>query len=284
MGCQSCLTDKVDHIRSSTKCDQNCVFCYYYQGARIVRGLTTIHYNLAGGTLTKEEVKLAIKRQTDNIKAIGWLQKEPLNDIQKIPEVMSAVAEQGLHQYLYTNGIHATEENLKILSDSGLNEIRFNLQATDFSERVLRHLEIAREYISKVCIETPMFSNTFENYKKHKNRILDSGVDQINSPELQLNLTNYHFFTQEGMLYRHRKGYASPVSSRHLTYDLMELAEKEGWDLIIHDCSNDTKFYRGTRPSLGFGEVAYQTFGLLPIPSYIYLLDNIFDQDEFEVF
>ena len=41
-----------------------------------------------------------------------------------------------------------------------------------------------------------------------------------------------------------RMGYLSPIWSRDLTLQFMRIADNEQWDIVVHDCSNHTKFAR----------------------------------------
>ena len=45
-------------------------------------------------------------------------------------------------------------------------------------------------------------------------------------------------------MYMTRLGYLSPIWSRDLTLQLMLECEQEQWDIVVHDCSNRTKFAR----------------------------------------
>ena len=46
-------------------------------------------------------------------------------------------------------------------------------------------------------------------------------------------------------MYMCRQGYLSPIWSRELTLEFMRIADEEQWPLVVHDCSNHTKFARG---------------------------------------
>ena len=191
---------------------------------------------------------------------------------------MEFIASRKKHQYLYTNGVLANKKTLELLKTWGLNEIRFNLQATNFSKRVLNNLKSACEYIDTVCIETPIYSQSYRNFLKHKDFILDCGITQINMPELQISPTTLETFKDEGPIYRHRRGYVSPISSRQYVYDLIELAVEEQWNVIINDCSNDTKFFRGVyrseNPDFNTG-ILYETqFSFLPAEYYLNVIDK----------
>ena len=45
--------------------------------------------------------------------------------------MIRAFKEAGIHQHMYTNGALATEENLRALGEAGLDELRFNLGASE---------------------------------------------------------------------------------------------------------------------------------------------------------
>ena len=77
-------------------------------------------------------------------------------EIEKYYPVIKKFSEANIHQHLYTNGTLATEESLKALGDAGLDEIRFNLAATNCSDKVIENMEIAKKYIKSVGIESPM--------------------------------------------------------------------------------------------------------------------------------
>jgi hypothetical protein len=232
-------------------------------------------------SFTLDEAKLLLDRQK-RPSAIGWLQKEPLEELDAIRELMLYIAQKGIHQYLYTNGVRANQGVLELLAEWGLNEIRFNLQSLDFNPYVLERLGFASDLFDWVLIETPIFSRSYDNFVKHKETILAAGVTQINLAELQICTPEMlsHFIETEGPVYKHRRGYISPISSRHYTYDLIEMAEKENWPLVINDCSNDTKFFRGASSGEKIGFVWYDNPFELPFEHVKYLMDQILEDGE----
>ena len=74
-------------------------------------------------------------------------------------------------------------------------------------------------------------------------------------------------------MYIARHGYISPIWSRELTLRFMAAAAKEKWNLVVHDCSNDTKFARdlnlGVKEGKWFGASSY-TSEFLDIPYAIF--------------
>lgn len=292
-GCHSCLFGKVTHVRHSYKCSQSCEFCYYrtesveskFNAPVIGKGL--YGFSSSDMTFTKDEALVMIARQASKYDAIGWLQKEPLEEMDSIEPVMRRLSKMGLHQYMYTNGVHASRKNLDKLAEWGLNEIRFNLQSSNFNPKIIKRIGYAKERMPFVLIESPMYSKTYKNFLKHKDAILKTGLTQINLPELQICSLAFlsEFVDSDGPIYKHRRGYISPVSSRHYVYDLIETAEKEKWPVIINDCSNDTKFFRGAPSEAMLGFVAYESAFELPFPHVMYLADQILEDGvEYEFF
>ena len=83
-------------------------------------------------------------------------------------------------------------------------------------------------------------------------------------------------------MYICRHGYISPIWSRELTLKFMRIAAEENWDIVVHDCSNRTKFARdlNLRAKEGgwFGASSYASeFDRIP---YAYFLPILRD-DEF---
>ena len=101
---------------------------------------------------------------------------------------------------------------------------------------------------------------------------------RMNCAELHLNENNLPNYWGEP-LYFYRMGYLSPVVSRDLTLSLMKTAGEEHWPLLLHDCSNATKFARdiNLRAKEGgwFGQSAYGSeFSAVPYEAFLPLLED----------
>ena len=131
---------------------------------------------------------------------------------------------------MYTNGTLATEENLKALGEAGLDELRFNLGASNASDKVIEAIATAKKYIRYVGIETPMTPEYFEAFMQKKDN--DSG-NRRGFHELcgAASEQQQHLELRRGKnMYAYRQGYISPIWSRELTFKLMKLADEEGWE------------------------------------------------------
>lgn len=244
MGCRSCLMGTgLSAIRKTNKCNIVCKFCYNYGELDCQPPIGEGMWEIGGTKYYEEDIDLLLSIQ-DKPTGVSYVYLEPFMEIEKYYSIIKKFSEAGIHQHLYTNGLLATEETLKALGEAGLNELRFNLGASNCADKVIENMKIAKKYIKKVGIETPMTPEFFESFFKKKEAILATGLDFINCAELHLNENNIDNYDGENM-YISRHGYISPIWSRELTLKLMKIADDENWDIAVHDCSNHTKFARG---------------------------------------
>ena len=80
-------------------------------------------------------------------------------------------------------------------------------------------------------------------------------------------------------MYLCRQGYVSPIWSREITFRLMKQADEESWPIVVHDCSNHTKFARdlNLRAKEGgwFGSSSYACeFDRLPYEAFLPILQD----------
>lgn len=242
-GCRSCLLGTgLSAIRKTNKCNIECKFCYNYGELEDISPVGEGMWEIGGTKFYEKDIDLLLSIHQKPT-GISYVYLEPFMEIEKYYSVIKKFSNAQIHQHLYTNGILATEETLKALGEAGLDEIRFNLGASKCSDKVIENIGIAKKYIKDVGIETPMTPEFFEAFLKKKQAILATKVDFINCAELHLNENNIGNYYGENM-YISRHGYISPIWSRELTLKFMKIAEEEKWDLVVHDCSNNTKFAR----------------------------------------
>ncbi len=277
-GCCSCLLGTgLSAVRKTNRCNAACPFCYDYGVLDTIPPIGEGYWEI-GGTRFKER-DLPLLLSTDNKPTgIAYVYLEPFMEIEKYYSIIRVFREAGIHQHLYTNGILANPENLRALGEAGLPELRFNLGATNCSDQVIAHIAQAKRYIPQVGIETPMTPDFFRQFHEKKQAILDTGLDFINCAELHLNGNNIGNYEGENM-YMHRMGYLSPIWSRQLTLRLMREAGEEGWDLVVHDCSNRTKFARDlnlkAREGGWFGASSYACeFDRIPYWAFLPVLED----------
>ncbi len=243
-GCRSCLLGTgLSAIRKTNKCNLACKFCYDYGVLDCIPPIGEGMWEIGGTKFYEKDIDLLLSIQQKPT-GISYVYLEPFMEIEKYYGIIRKFHAAKVHQHLYTNGTLATVETLRALGEAGLDELRFNLGASNCADKVIENIRIAKKYIGSVGIETPMTPEFYAAFIKKKQAILDTGLDFINCAELHLNENNIDNYAGES-LYIARRGYISPIWSREITLKLMRMAVDEGWAPVVHDCSNDTKFARG---------------------------------------
>lgn len=243
-GCRSCLIGSgLSAVRKTNTCNLDCKFCYNYGQLDDSPPIGAKMWEIGGTKFYEKDIDLLMSIQ-EKPTGIAYVYLEPFMEIDKYYSVVKKFSDAGIHQHMYTNGTLVTEASLKALGQAGLDEIRFNLGATGCSDKVIEGIRLAKQFIPKVGIETPMTPEFYEKFMEKKATILGTGLDFINCAELHLNENNIYNYYGENM-YISRHGYISPVWSRQLTLKFMKMAVDEAWGIVVHDCSNYTKFARG---------------------------------------
>ena len=209
-GCRSCLTGTgLSAIRKTNKCNIQCKFCYNYGELNNIPPIGEGMWQIGGTKFYEKDIDLLLSIQNKPT-GISYVYLEPFMEIEKYYGIIRKFADAGIHQHMYTNGLLCTEENLKALGEAGLEELRFNLGASNCNDQVIESIRIAKKYIPFVGIETPMTPEFYVSFFKKKDAILSTGLDFMNCAELHLNPNNIGNYEGENM-YITRLDYVSPI-------------------------------------------------------------------------
>lgn len=277
-GCRSCLTGTgLSAIRKTNTCNLNCKFCYNYGELDSIAPVGEGLWEIGGTKFHERDIDLLLSVQQKPT-GISYVYLEPFMEIEKYYGIIKRFADAGVHQHMYTNGTLADADNLRALGSAGLDELRFNLGASNCADEVIGNIALAKQYIPSVGIETPMTPEFHICFMAKTHQILDTKLDFINCAELHLNANNIDNYAGENM-YMTRLGYISPLWSRVLSLKLMKTADDEKWDIVVHDCSNHTKFARdlNLRGKEGgwFGASNYACeFTAIPYAAFLPILED----------
>ncbi|QUC66495.1 radical SAM protein [Aristaeella hokkaidonensis] len=277
-GCRSCLLGTgLSAVRKTNRCNLACPFCYDYGMLDEIEPIGEGLWEIGGGRYQEEDLPLLFALQGKPT-GIAYVYLEPFMEIEKYYGIIRRFREAGVHQHMYTNGVNANEENLKALGEAGLDELRFNLGASGAADKVIDAMAIAKKYIPRVGIETPMTREFFKALNSKKEKILATGIDFMNCAELHLNDNNLPNYFGEPM-YFCRMGYLSPIISRDLTLQVMKTAAEEKWPITVHDCSNKTKIARdlnlAAREGGWFGRSVYgREIECIPYEAFLPTLED----------
>lgn len=277
-GCKSCLLGTgLSAIRKTNKCNVECKFCYNYGELDNIAPIGEGMWEIGGTKFYERDIDLLLSIQKKPT-GVAYVYLEPFMEIEKYYKVIDKFHKKEVYQHMYTNGLLCTEENLQKLADSGLDELRFNLGASNCNDSVIENIKLAKKYIKMVGIETPMTREFLEQFLLKKDKILETGLDFINCAELHLNPNNLDNYEGENM-YMNRQGYLSPTFSREITFKIMKMASDENWGIVVHDCSNDTKFARdlnlSAKEGKWFGHSPYASeFQTMPYRAFLPILND----------
>ena len=277
-GCRSCLLGTgLSAVRKTNRCNLKCPFCYDFGELENQEPIGEGYWEIGGTRFRTEDLPLALRIQGAPT-GVAYVYLEPFLEIEAYEPVIRIFHEAGVVQHLYTNGTLATPENLRMLGEAGLDELRFNLGATGCALGVVAMMAEAKRFIPSVGIETPMTPAFYEQMTSRRQEILGTGIDFINCAELHLNPNNLGNYPGENF-YLYRMGYLSPLWSRELTLRLMAQASREDWGIVVHDCSNATKFARDlnhrAKEGAWFGASSWgREFPEIPYEAFLPVLED----------
>jgi len=167
----------------------------------------------------------------------------------KILEIASHISlnRPDIYQWCYTNGIDANTENLVKLESAGIKELRFDLAATNFNEKVVENLRNACGIFERVTVEIPSMQETRDKLIKdgYLDRLVEYGVKQLNLAELELvQPINWETYAKDKTIYAYDSMgdiIVSPVESRFMTYEIIGYALDNKLNILINDCSLQAK-------------------------------------------
>jgi pyruvate formate-lyase activating enzyme-like uncharacterized protein len=128
---------------------------------------------------------------------------EPFLDFERSLEYVRAlrnVCGPGLHIWLYTNGILATAEKLERLVEAGLDEIRFDIGATEYSLRAVR---LANGIVPTVTVEIPAVPEEYGRLESLLPELHAAGVSHLNLHQLRLTPHNAHHLLEREYTFVH---------------------------------------------------------------------------------
>jgi uncharacterized protein len=227
-GCRHCGEGTWSCLFINGKCNGNCFFCPSEQDETGEPITNTLLF-------TNPEDYLDYIEKF-GIKGVSISGGEPLITIDKSISFLSAVTGRfgdGIHKWLYTNGILITEGILSRLKDAGLNEIRFNLVAQGYK---LDKIKLASKYIDTVTVEIPAIPEDYERLCTLLPQLVESGVKFLNLHQLRCTPYNFNKFRERGYTFLHGPD-ATVLESELTALKVIKRAADSGVRLPINYCS-----------------------------------------------
>ncbi|MCP5106078.1 MAG: 4Fe-4S cluster-binding domain-containing protein [bacterium] len=267
-GCQSCKDGRWICIFPGFSCNAECRFC-----PRLTKEMVE---KPPMNESTLDLLLETIAGHKDEISGISVSGGELFfknYDIAK--ELIKRVKTSYPHIYLwaYTNGIAAEKDNMQELRDLGLEELRFNLAATGFDQKIIDKVRNdAVKIFPWISVEVPIYSESFGHLIKGEKlkELNDIGVKQLNLAEVRVPVPEpggdkeispaaKHFLNFEELYQFNFMSLEvlSVVNSRLYTYDILEYAHRQNLDIRINDCSQEAKFVQiASRTARGLEKIS----------------------------
>lgn len=143
--------------------------------------------------------------------------------------------------FLYTNGLGMTEDRAVECRDIGLDEVRFHLGASNFSELVYENMEVAAKVLNTVTVETPAWPPHRKKLFEMLPRLEDIGVKHLNLGQIELNIHNKQSILKaypEGEFYQ---VHTYQMDDGGLVYDLIGEVVEKGYSYSVLDCNGLVK-------------------------------------------
>jgi len=177
-GCRICSQGQWSCLFINGRCNCRCFYCPTVQDDT---GVPTT--NLLTFPAPETYAEYAHRFGFNGVSISGG---EPLLTYERAVAYLQAVRRKmgaAPHLWLYTNGTLVTAEKLTGLKAAGLNEIRFDISAVDYS---LEKARLAADHIACVTVEIPAIPEDAQRLADLLPALSDAGVRHLNLHQLRL--------------------------------------------------------------------------------------------------
>jgi len=236
-GCVDCSRGTALTVTATSECNRNCFFCLYRNPHKQKIKLTDTIMN--------------IYKCRNYILSLAITGGECLSDLAttiNILEFTKKLAGDICQTRIYTNGDMLNRSILKKLQAAGLEEIRISIKPdTDFKK-----IALAKEYVPRVMIETPVFPDKEEEMKGMLLKLNKLKIFGVNLVEFIFCCQNAFLYKQKGYKLMTDKindfsmpySYAYPIyGSEAICFNLLEFAARENFSIGVHYCSQNNERY-----------------------------------------
>ena len=177
-GCRSCMEGQWSCLFINGICNGRCFYCPTPQ-------------DTVGDPTTNRLTFSSPEAYADYVAALGFTGMsitggEPFLTFERSLAYIQAVRERvgpAIHIWLYTNGTRVTRERLKALAAAGLDELRFDIGAINYT---LKKPAMAQGIIPTVTVEIPLVPEEATRIKTLLPSMIAAGVTHLNLHQMRL--------------------------------------------------------------------------------------------------
>lgn len=193
-GCVTCIQGTWSCLYLNSLCTRNCFFCPREKTEK--KGMFPRPQDVDLGFPTVKDYIHYL--ETFPFQGIGISGGEPFLAFERLTEYIREIRKRfGKKHYIwmYTNGDLVTEERLALLDRIGLNEIRFDLAASEYD---LTPVKQAVKHIDTVTVEIPAIPEDVERVKELLRQFETMGVRHLILHQLMATEYNQEHFVDRG--------------------------------------------------------------------------------------
>ena len=171
-----------------------------------------------------------------NFKGVSFSGGEPLMVFDRAIRAIETVRRlcpPDVYVWMYTNGILGSDEKFNKLASAGINEIRFDLGATNYDLGVLQG---AAAHIPNVTVEIPAVPEAVERLKGLLPRLYELGVTRLNLHQLRLTAHNAGKMLPHGYTYLHGEE-PTVLESELAAFELIAFVVEQGLAIGVNYCN-----------------------------------------------
>lgn len=177
-GCRICGQGRWSCLFINGMCNASCFYCPGRQDSQLKPATNTFEF--------ESPVSYADYVNYFGFKGVSFSGGEPFITFDLMIKYLKTVrkkCDSSIYTWAYTNGSLVNEDMLRKLKDEGLNEIRFDIGAFDYS---LKKAIAATKIIDTVTVEIPMIPDHFDRVKNLLKPMKDEGIKHLNLHQLRV--------------------------------------------------------------------------------------------------
>ncbi len=227
-GCSICGNGKWSCLFITGRCNANCFYCPAPQN-------TDDQPSSQGLTFETPEAYAEYINHFD-FRGVSFSGGEPLLVQEKVIQYLQAIRSHcnpEIYVWMYTNGILANQEIFHHLAKEGLNEVRFDIGATNYK---LSGIEKAQNTVPVLTVEIPAIPEEKERIKELLPKLIDLGVINLNLHQLRLTHHNAEHLLKRNYTYIPAE---RPIvlESEMAALEIIKHAKEQNMDIGINYCS-----------------------------------------------
>lgn len=250
-GCKLCGEGKWSCLFITNKCNASCFYCPVSQEQDAIPTSQGLDFSSA------DEYAEYVK--DFGFKGVAFSGGEPLLFFDKTLEYLKTVRKicPDIYIWIYTNGILADKEKMSKLADAGLDEIRFDIGATNYNTDKIK---FASGLIPNITVEIPAIPEKTLMLQKLLKPLELLGVSNLNLHQLRLTNYNAPYLFQRNYTYINAE---RPIvlESEITALKILKYAKENSMDIGVNYCSF---YYKYRFQKAGFRTILANRAGVSP--------------------